>query len=510
MARILLKEIGKCDLSHELFVVGLSSNENMLEYLNQSPFSHLLDKIKNLIDIKNNSISQFGKSLFLILSINEKIFKVLLIGIGNEEHLSTDKIRQLGGIISLKARELNFSNVVISNFFQNDDRSIPLSEGLLLSLYSFQTYKTENDLIKQTKSYADFFDRFEVNILCSIFSEDIQKSIDQTLKITDAIFYTRNLANSPPNVINPQELANHSINLGKSGKIHVKVFDKKQIEEMKLNGILSVGKGSINEPRLIIMEYSKGKPSDPPILLVGKGVTFDTGGISIKPSDKMDEMKYDKNGGCTVIGIMKAVSDLNIPVNVIGVVPTVENMPSGSSYRPGDIITMYNGKTVEVLNTDAEGRLILADALAYGVSEYKPKCIIDFATLTGACIIALGSNIAGIMGNNQNLISKLIEISHTTDEKIWELPLHEEFFELIKSNVANIKNIGGRTGGTITAAAFLANFVTNTPWAHIDIAGTAWTQDGTMEKSYNPKGATGFGIRTIIKFLEQNMDNGYN
>ena len=189
----------------------------------------------------------------------------------------------------------------------------------------------------------------------------------------------------------------------------------------------------------------------------------------------------------------------------VGIVPSVENMPSSSSYRPGDIIKMYNGKTVEVLNTDAEGRLILADALSYGIERYSPKCIIDFATLTGACIIALGSNVAGAIGNNDILIQKILRMSEETGEKIWQLPLFEEFFDLIKSNVANIKNIGGRTGGAITAAAFLSHFVDDVPWVHIDIAGTAWTQDGTIEKSYNPKGATGFGIRTILKLLERDL-----
>jgi leucyl aminopeptidase len=239
--------------------------------------------------------------------------------------------------------------------------------------------------------------------------------------------------------------------------------------------------------------------------LVGKAVTFDTGGISIKPSDKMDEMKFDKSGGCNILGIFKALNMLNIPINVVGIVPSVENMPSSSSYRPGDIIKMYNGKTVEVLNTDAEGRLILADALSYGIERYSPKCIIDFATLTGACIIALGSNVAGAIGNNDILIQKIVKMSEETGEKIWQLPLFEEFFDLIKSNIANIKNIGGRTGGAITAAAFLSHFVDDVPWVHIDIAGTAWTQDGTIEKSYNPKGATGFGIRTILKLLERDL-----
>jgi leucyl aminopeptidase len=273
------------------------------------------------------------------------------------------------------------------------------------------------------------------------------------------------------------------------------------MESMGLNGIVSVGKGSQYPPKLIILEYRGSNDDERPYLLVGKGVTFDTGGISLKDSDKMDEMKFDKSGGCDVIAVMKAVASLKLPVNVIGLIPSVENMPSSTSYRPGDIIKMYNGKTVEVLNTDAEGRLILADALAFGISTYNPKAVIDLATLTGACIIALGTNVAAVIGTNKKLIDELHNISERTGEKFWELPLYEEFSEQIKSYVADIKNIGGRPGGAITAASFLSNFTNGLPWMHIDIAGTAWTQEGTYERSYNPKGATGFGIRTLVKLL---------
>ncbi len=213
-------------------------------------------------------------------------------------------------------------------------------------------------------------------------------------------------------------------------------------------------------------------------------------------------MKFDKCGGCTVLGIMKAVSSLKLPVNVIGIVPSVENMPSGESYRPGDIVKLFSGKTAEILNTDAEGRLILADGLSYGIKRFKPNEIIDFATLTGACIIALGTNVAGLVSNNRKLADKIKRSSEKTSEQVWQLPINDDYMEMIKSDVADMKNIGvGRTAGTITAAAFLANAVGNTPWAHLDIAGTAWIQTGTKPKSYNPKGATGFGVRLILDYL---------
>jgi len=254
---------------------------------------------------------------------------------------------------------------------------------------------------------------------------------------------------------------------------------------------------------MIILEYNGASDTQKPYLLIGKAVTFDTGGISLKPGDKMDEMKFDKCGGCTVLGTLRAIASLKLPLNVVGIVPSVENMPSATSYRPGDIIRMYNGKTVEVLNTDAEGRMILADALAYGIKIYNPKLIIDLATLTGACIIALGANIAAAIGTNKQLNDRLLTVSEKTGEKTWELPLLDEFHDQLKSPVADIKNIGGRPAGAITAAAFLSNFTGSIPWIHLDIAGTAWTQEGTRERSYNPKGATGFGLRTLVKLLAE-------
>jgi leucyl aminopeptidase len=296
------------------------------------------------------------------------------------------------------------------------------------------------------------------------------------------------------------------LSLASEHAMKVRIVERYEMESVGLAGIVAVGKGSNNPPKMIILEYNGASGDQKPYLLVGKAVTFDTGGISLKPGDKMDEMKFDKCGGCTVLAILKAIASLKLPVNVVGIVPSVENMPSSTAYRPGDIIRMYNGKTVEVLNTDAEGRMILADALAYGISLYNPKAIIDLATLTGACIIALGANVAAAIGTSKELIEKLRRASEKTGEKIWELPLYDEFHEQIKSTIADIKNIGGRPGGAITAAAFLSNFAADFPWIHLDIAGTAWTQDGTYERSYNPKGATGFGIRTLVKLLAEDSN----
>jgi leucyl aminopeptidase len=343
----------------------------------------------------------------------------------------------------------------------------------------------------------------EVSILINSESTKFQSIVEKVKLIVEAVYFGRDLSNLPPNECSPARLASVALSLASEHAMKVRIVERYEMETIGLAGIVAVGKGSNNPPKMIILEYS-GAPSDQkPYLLVGKAVTFDTGGISLKPGDKMDEMKFDKCGGCTVLAILKAIASLKLPVNVVGIVPSVENMPSSTAYRPGDIIRMYNGKTVEVLNTDAEGRIILADALAYGITLYNPKAIIDLATLTGACIIALGANVAAAIGTSKELIEKLRRVSEKTGEKIWELPLYDEFHEQIKSTVADIKNVGGRPGGAITAAAFLSNFAADFPWIHLDIAGTAWTQDGTFERSYNPKGATGFGIRTLVKLLAE-------
>jgi leucyl aminopeptidase len=501
MVIISIKNYNQVDITNSLLVIGLFEDNDDLNYLKKITCIDLHKKINDTVITISETIKKFGKNLlFLYKDDNNEYLRILLIGLGKYDDLDHTKIRQIGGIIAIKARELDSQNIVVSNFYKTNNKNVEtIVEGLSLSLYEFNTYKVNND------NTPNISDSCTIDLISEDGHLELEQIVKKTLIIVESICYARDLANSPPNILTPAQLASSASTLGDTNKIKVKILDKYQMENVGLNGIVSVGKGSENPPKLIIMEHNQGISGEKPILLVGKAVTFDTGGISIKPSDKMDEMKFDKSGGCNILGIFKALSMLNVPINVIGIVPSVENMPSSSSYRPGDIIKMYNGKTVEVLNTDAEGRLILADALSYGIERYSPKCIIDFATLTGACIIALGSNVAGAIGNNEILIQKIVKMSEETGEKIWQLPLFEEFFDLIKSNVANIKNIGGRTGGAITAAAFLSHFVDDVPWVHIDIAGTAWTQDGTIEKSYNPKGATGFGIRTILKLLEKDL-----
>jgi len=419
--------------------------------------------------------------------------RILLAGLGEKKKVNHDTIRTISGKIAQKVRELGISEYAIfipPDFGLDIIPSIKaIVEGSELSLYSFDKYKKE----KNKKSP-------DLSILIE-HSGNIEAVIKRTQKICQSVIFARDIANLPPNDCTPEQLAKFAKSLASQYKLKYTVMSKNEIRQKGCGGLAAVGSGSKNEPKLIILEYN-GKRGERPVVVVGKAVTFDTGGISIKPSEKMDEMKFDKCGGCTVLGIMRTVSALKLPVNVVGIIPAVENMPGGESYRPGDIIKLYNGKTAEILNTDAEGRLILADALAYGKKNYSPKCIIDFATLTGACIVALGANVAGIIGNDDKLISKIKQAAEKTGEQVWQLPIDDDYMEMIKSEVADIKNTGGGKGaGTITGAAFLAHSVDNVPWVHFDIAGTAWTQQGTKEKSYNPKGATGYGVRLLTEFL---------
>ena len=443
----------------------------------------------------NDMDGVFGK-LSVIPTIGTSTQRILLAGLGKKENFTNDTIRFVSGKIAQKAKELKLKEFTIiappSSLIEPVSSVSQIVEGCKMSLYKFEKYKSkkENAIPNLT-------------ILISK-SEKISNAIKNAVVISEGVIYTKSIANLPPNECTPTTLANFARIIAKKNNMKCNIISKTDLKKRGFGGITAVGQGSKNEPKLIILEHNRGSKNEKPIVLVGKAVTFDTGGISLKPGEKMDEMKFDKCGGCTVIGIMKAVSELKLPINLVGIIPSVENMPGGEAYRPGDIIKLYNGKTAEILNTDAEGRIILADALSYGEKQYSPKTIIDFATLTGACIIALGTNIAGIVSNNEKLTEKIIESSKRTTEEIWNLPLNDDYMDMIKSDVADMKNIGiGRAAGTITAAAFLRNAIENTPWVHIDIAGVAWTQIATKEKPYNPKGATGFGVRLILDYLQK-------
>lgn len=304
----------------------------------------------------------------------------------------------------------------------------------------------------------------------------------------------RDLGNLPGNVCTPSYLADQAKALGKRfDKLKVQSLDRKDMKKLGMGALLAVAQGSQEEPRLIAMEWNGGKKDEQPYVLVGKGITFDTGGISLKPGAAMDEMKFDMCGAASVFGTLQAVAEMNLPINVVGVVPASDNMPDGKATRPGDIIQTLSGQTVEVLNTDAEGRLVLCDALTWS-ERFKPKEIVDIATLTGACIIALGHHRSAVLGNHPPLVKALQDAGETSGDKCWELPLDPEYDEQLKSNFADMANIGGRPAGTITAASFLARFTKRYQWAHLDIAGTAWL---TGEQ----KGATGRPVPLLTRYL---------
>ena len=436
----------------------------------------------------------FGSSILVYTLGKGPMKKIMLLGLGKKEKFTDESARLCSGKAAQEAKKLGTKEFSILQFSNLDEELIEaMTEGVVLALYSFDKYK-------EAKEPATKID--EVTVLINSDSPKFQSVADKAVLVAEAVNFARDIGNLPPNDCSPAQIASTALSLAQEQGMKARVIDRYELENMGMGGIVAVGKGSNNPPKLIILEYNgNSDPQQKPYLLVGKAVTFDTGGISIKPGEKMDEMKFDKCGGCTVLAVMRAIASMKLGVNVVCIVPSVENMPSSTSYRPGDIIRMYNGKTVEVLNTDAEGRMILADALAYGIATYSPKAVIDLATLTGAAIIALGSNVAAVVGTNKQLTDRLRKLADKTGEKMWELPLFDEHHEQIKSTYADMRNIGGRPGGAITAAAFLSNFSSGAPWVHIDIAGTAWTQEGTHEKSYNPKGATGFGVRTIVKLL---------
>ncbi|NJK77785.1 MAG: leucyl aminopeptidase [Nanoarchaeota archaeon] len=467
----------------------LENSDKVLELQNMD--SKIVSSIKQSI---RDMRGEFGK-ISVIPIIGTSTQRILLAGLGKKEKITNDTIRFVSGKIAQKAKELRLQEFTIiappESLAESVSSVSQIVEGCKMSLYKFEKYKSKKENIIPN-----------LTILIPK-SEKISKAIKTADVISEGVIYTKSIANLPPNECTPTTLANFASVIAKNNNMKCNIISKNDLKKRGFGGITAVGQGSKNEPKLIILEHNLGAKNEKPVVLVGKAVTFDTGGISLKPSEKMDEMKFDKCGGCTVIGIMKVVSELKLPINVVGIIPSVENMPGGEAYRPGDIIKLYNGKTAEILNTDAEGRIILSDALSYGEKQYSPKAIIDFATLTGACIIALGTNIAGMISNNERLAEMITKSSKRTAEEVWNLPLNDDYMDMIKSDVADMKNVGiGRAAGTITAAAFLRNAIENTPWVHIDIAGVAWTQVATKEKPYNPKGATGFGVRLILDYLQ--------
>lgn len=433
--------------------------------------------------------------------------KLALIGLGDEEDLELPQLADVAGTVPGLARDesAGTASLVYPMFLDvdRDDAAKFLGMGLKLGGYEFDEFKTEED-------DEDDADENEEPEELTLLLEDrrslstVRDGAERAEALSSSVERSRDLANTPANHLVPADLAEEARTMAEEYEdVSVTVWDEEDLADDDMNLILAVGKGSENPPRLVRLDY---EPDDPggTVGVVGKGVTFDTGGISIKPSKKMGEMKFDMCGAATVLGVVQACAKQNLPVTVYGLVPTAENMPSDRAVKPGDVVTGYHGKSVEILNTDAEGRLLLADALGYASDEFGEELdqLIDFATLTGACITALGHHAAALMGNDEALREELEEAGQSTEEPVWPLPLWEEYSEKLESDVADVKNIGGKAG-TITAGAFLREFVDEdevSEWAHFDIAGTGW---GMAEKSYRPSGGTGFGVHLIDEYLRE-------
>jgi len=424
--------------------------------------------------------------------------RLLIVGLGEAKNLTLEKFRRGAASAakrarSLKAKHLAFQLPDMPNGFSEpaEDVSQAIVEGAVLSLYKFDKYLTEKKDKEGKVAAIAVFDPNETNV------KRIKKGTNAARIICEAAYLARDLENAPGNEIYPETLAAAAKKSAEQYGFTATVWNKKKIEEEGFGGLVGVNAGSVRPPVFVILEY-KGSDAAP-VVLVGKGITFDTGGISIKPSANMAEMKMDMSGAAAVIGTVEAAARLRLPVHLVGLIPSTENMPSGSATRPGDIIKHYGGKTSEVDNTDAEGRLVLADALAYA-AKYKPAAVIDLATLTGACVVALGHHATGMMGNDSRLMDELKTAGERSYERVWELPLFEEYEKQIKSDVADVKNVGGRWAGAITAALFLKKFIGNYKWVHLDIAGTAILEE---DLPYAPKGGSGVGVRLLIEFLKK-------
>lgn len=421
--------------------------------------------------------------------------RILVVGLGKED-FSQELFRKAGGtIVSLamksKARDL----LLVAPDLDCDlgEMVEGLSEGLVLGAYRFRKYKTKKDadgpgeMLQQAALYGA--DRTGAG-----------KAIKLGEIVARAACRARDMANEPASHWTPSHFSEYGRQLAAAHGMTCTVLDQARLKKLGMGGIVGVNQGSACPPEMVILEYAV-KPSAPTLLLVGKGLTFDSGGISLKPSAGMEEMKYDMCGGAAVLCAMQAVAQAKLKgLNLVAIVPATENLPGPAALKPGDVITQYGGKTVEVVNTDAEGRLILADALAYGIKKYKPDMVIDVATLTGAVIIGLGHHRTGLLSNDDDLCEQLLAAGARSGEPLWRLPLDPEYTKQLKSEIADLKNVGKKDGGAITAASFLKEFVGETPWAHLDIAGTAW--DFT-EKSYIPKGPSGIAVRTLFDFVRK-------
>ncbi len=480
-----------------VFILGLFKGEKLPTWTRSLP-DKIGTQIADILD-EEDFKGDWSKTVTLRTPIKSKIRRIVVIGLGDKTDWNEERARQAAGISRSTLGNFQQEKAAMMIFGADDESKTAKAqvEGFILSGYEFNKYKT----LKSSDNNSVQISSLDLIKPKGSATNSLKRAVKTGRIFAESAMFTRDLQAEPGSTATPTFLATQARNIArKSSRIRVKIFDRAKINKLKMGAIVGVSQGSQEPPRFIILEYKGASPKRKPIALVGKGITFDSGGISIKPSASMEEMKYDMSGAAAVLGVFHGLVSLDIKENVIGVVPATENLPSGTALKPGDIIKTYSGKTIEIINTDAEGRLVLADSLAYAVKNYRPSAIIDLATLTGAVVVALSSHASAIISNDADLTEKIISSGESTGERIWELPLWDEFRDQIKSDIADMKNIGSKGGGTITAAALLEKFVGDVPWAHLDIAGTAYI---SKSLSYSPKGPTGVGVRLLLDFLSR-------
>jgi len=495
--RIEVNETELQRLSTELLVVSAFEDAQALPTAAAVVDAALGGQVRNLFDW-GDFAGKLNDTAILYTHGALPAKRVLLIGLGKKEEFDLERARQAQATAARRAQALGVTAYATTLFGLGGTESETvreaqaLAESVVLSQYQFRQHRTEKDERATPREVQ------QVDVVVSAQQRGlVEQGIDIGQKIAAAVMWVRDLVNQPANYATPAILAEESLRMAESVGLSCQVLGPAQMRSLEMGALLGVAQGSVQEPRFLVLEHSPTDASSPPVVLIGKGITFDSGGISLKPAENMDKMKDDMAGAAAVLGAMRAIAELQLPQRVVGLVPATENLPGGNAYKPGDVLKTMSGKTIEVISTDAEGRLVLADALTYA-QRFRPTAIIDLATLTGACVVALGEVAAGLFCDNDPLAARIELASEVTAEKVWRMPLWKEYAELIKSDVADMKNSGGRAAGAITAAMLLKNFAGQAPWAHLDIAGVSYSD---KDSPYRPKGATGYGTRLLVQVL---------
>jgi leucyl aminopeptidase len=490
-------KVGRADLEPAEILVLLHCEGDGLAKTDAAPLDKMLGG--SLRDLARSKEFEGKANEVLLYHTQGKVpaKRLVLVGLGKKKDVTLDSLRQALGHAVKRVRQTKVETFVVA-LPTVMPKSCPLVEaaqvmveGAILGNYQFTVYRSEKGAATDVSG---------MTILASQKSQlrQLTEGIRRGLATSEATVLVRDLCNHPSNVMTPTRIANEARAVAKEPGVRLKILEQRDMEQLGMGALLGVARGSHEPPKFIILEYSGPKTrGERPVVLVGKTITFDTGGISLKPAENMEHMKADMTGGAEVLAAVRAAARLKLPVRLISILPVAENMPGGRAIKPGDIVKTLSGQTVEVQNTDAEGRLILSDGLAYA-QRYKPAALIDIATLTGACVVALGQFAIGMFGTDTKLKDGVRKAGLRAGERVWEMPLWDEYFEQLRSDVADMRNIGGRGGGMITAALFLSKFVGNCPWVHLDIASTDWSE---RERAYIPKGPTGIGTRLLVQYL---------